>query len=1153
MSTNSSSAEISRRKFLKASAGGAAGLAGFTLLSSNSSAAQLIARALSGGTALVQPFNAGWLFGEHYSTGSEQPSFDDSAFEAVNLPHAVVPLSWENWDAASWEQVWIYRRHFDLPREFQNLRTFVDFEGALVTATPTINGTTLAAHQGGYLPFSYELTDELQASGNVLAVELDSTWQQVPPDGTGSGASGVDFLEPAGIYRDVTLRAVPQIFITDVYAKPLNVLENAPQVEVGFTLDAAVVPTTPVRVESVLKDGNRVLGRSSGSAPITASGQVSGSVTIADFGKPRLWSPADPYLYEVVTTLYLGNEPVHDFTRRIGFRTAVWEVDGFYLNGDRLQIFGLDRHQVFPYVGMAMPDRVQRRDAEILKNELNCNMVRCSHYPQSPAFLDACDELGLMVWEETPGWQYIGDTGNATELSAYQALIVQNVNDMVIRDRNRPSIIIWGVQVNESARNPTLYTQTKNLANQLDGTRQTSGTNTSQSLTDWVQEVFAYDDYSTTASGDATLKPPVAGVPYLITEAIGALDGSPHYLRTDPQSTQSEQAWMHAQVHSIAGSSPNYSGLLAWCAIDYDSLNGNIVDNVKTPGVIDTFRIPKPGAAFYQAQIDPAIRPVIAPAFYWDFGTTSPVTTLGTQAYIWSNVETIEVFVNGTKHATLTPDTTNFPNLLGPPFYLDTTAIDSSTLPELRLDGYIGGRRVTSRSFSSDPSNDRLLVTIDDKQLTADGSDATRVAFQAVDRFGAPRPYVQGNVKIDIDGPASYVGEVFSLDVSATPNGMISLGQEVAVRATLTNGEFAFEAAGGAGAVWVRPTAGQAGHVSVRVIHPTLGSRSSPPPTPVSGGPAADPGQSATWSDAVLTLEAPSGWTVDSTSGTQFSTVTEADSVSATWNLTPPDAVGSSAWLPTEVVASVALDGTPLTAQTPVPVAVAVALESTFNNVGTSTDYSVSGTIASVEAANFDGSDNSFSRQALAAATTAPYVSVSQGQPFTFGGLDFTWPASDPGEPDNTIAIGQTVIVQGAGTTLGFVGAGSPQTTGTGTVFYTDGTTDPFTITLDNYFYQLNNDNNKTQNNNDNTVTANSVVNPTPYVNSYKSTYLSAHGVRKPGGGNNLAFYVFFTSVPIDATKTVEAVTLPAGGVLASGSSSTGMHIFAIAVGPPGS
>jgi hypothetical protein len=147
MSATRNSAEISRRKFLKASAGGAAGLAGFTLLSSNSSAAQLIARALSGGTALVHPFNAGWLFGEQYTSGSEQPSFDDSAFAAVNLPHAVVPLSWENWDAASWEQVWIYRRHFDLPREFQNLRTFVEFEGALVTATPTINGTTLPAHQ----------------------------------------------------------------------------------------------------------------------------------------------------------------------------------------------------------------------------------------------------------------------------------------------------------------------------------------------------------------------------------------------------------------------------------------------------------------------------------------------------------------------------------------------------------------------------------------------------------------------------------------------------------------------------------------------------------------------------------------------------------------------------------------------------------------------------------------------------------------------------------------------------------------------------------------------------------------------------------------------------------------------------------------------
>src|SRR5207248_10639755 len=125
----------------------------------------------------------------------------------------------------------------------------------------------------------------------------------------------------------------------------------------------------------------------------------------------------------------------HALSRRIGFREASFRPDGFFLNGKRLQLFGLSRHQLYPYAGMAMGARAQRKDAEILKNEFNCNMVRCSHYPQSPAFLDACDELGLMFWEEAPGWH------NVSSMAAWQDAVVRDVRDMVIRDRSRPSVI----------------------------------------------------------------------------------------------------------------------------------------------------------------------------------------------------------------------------------------------------------------------------------------------------------------------------------------------------------------------------------------------------------------------------------------------------------------------------------------------------------------------------------------------------------------------------------------------------------------------------------------------------------------------------------------------------------------------------------------
>ena len=172
--------------------------------------------------------------------------------------------------------------------------------------------------------------------------------------------------------------------------------------------------------------------------------------------------------------------------------SARWRsgLDGFHLNGKPLKLFGLNRHQLFPYLGMAANARLQRRDAELLKNTLNCNMVRCSHYPQSPHFLDACDELGLMVWEEPPGWQYVGSD------KAFRDLVVQNVHDMVMRDRNRPSVIVWATRLNETGNPTALYKQTRQTAGQLDTSRQTSGAMRIYSTKDWAQDVFAYDDYS---------------------------------------------------------------------------------------------------------------------------------------------------------------------------------------------------------------------------------------------------------------------------------------------------------------------------------------------------------------------------------------------------------------------------------------------------------------------------------------------------------------------------------------------------------------------------------------------------------------------------------------------------------------------------------
>jgi beta-galactosidase len=319
--------------------------------------------------------------------------------------------------------------------------------------------------------------------------------------------------------------------------------------------------------------------------------------------------------------------------------------------------------------------------------------------------------------------------------------------------------------------------------------------------TDYQQDVFGEDDYSSVSGPDGVkepvLQPPVTGVgrPYLVSEAVGTLSGPAiYYRRTDDQAVQQGQATAHARVHDLAAADDRYCGLLAWSGFDYPSGSGNQYRGVKYTGVVDLFRIPKPGAAIYQAQADPRVRPVIAPAFYWDFGPQSPVTALPA-AMICANLDRLEVYVGGEHVATLTPDRAGYPHLAYPPSFADFRAVDGSGLPELRIDGYLGDDQVASRCFSADPSGDVLRLAADHAEIDADGADATRLEFRAADRYGAPRPYVTGQVTLEVEGPAVLVGD----------------------------NPFDFAAAGGAGAVWIRSRAGEAGTVTVRARHSGLG------------------------------------------------------------------------------------------------------------------------------------------------------------------------------------------------------------------------------------------------------------------------------------------------------------------------------------------
>ena len=780
---------VSRRRMLQAGLIGGAGAAALLALAGG------ITRTDKQAAGLAFSMNTNWLFGGRYTAGSETSSYDDSNFAPVTVPHTVVPLSWKDWDYLAWQQVWIYRRHFNgaglLDPHRPGNRILVDFDGVMVNATVSVNDQVVATHQGGYLPFSAELTGTVTGAGNLLSVVVDSRCLSVPPVGIGRGPGSVDFFQPGGIYRDVRLRVLPQVFLADLFARPADVLGTQPRVDIECTLDSAATKHSEGTLLVQLFDGQRRIAAQTVAVAAGSPGTSTARLSLTGFGPVSLWSPDSPRLYTVQATLSFPGIGSHTLSRRIGFREASFRPDGFFLNGKRLQLFGLNRHQLYPYAGMAMGARAQRKDAEILKNEFNCNMVRCSHYPQSPDFLDACDELGLLVWEEAPGWH------NVSTMAAWQDAVVRDVRDMVIRDRSRPSVIIWGTRLNECKNFPGLWAATRQAARELDGTRPSSGAMAFHEDGTWEEDVFAYNDYGTKdKTGDVALKRPFPGVPYMVSEAVGVEAVQPqHFAWTDPPGWLARQAAMHGQAQSQARSNPAYAGLLAWAGFDYGSLLGPGPYDIKWAGVADGFRVPKPGAAIYQAQGDPAVRPVIVPVFFWEAAGAVPAP--GQTAMIASNCERLEVFIGRTQVASAQPATSSplYGGLAHPPFLVRLPKRLPKPPPDLLIRGFAGGRPVAQVRMSAHPGGDALAMAVDDTTISADGSDATRVVFRAIDAFGNQRRYRSGQVALTLSGPATLLGD----------------------------NPFEFGQYGGLGAVWIRSLAGQPGAITLTASHPLLG------------------------------------------------------------------------------------------------------------------------------------------------------------------------------------------------------------------------------------------------------------------------------------------------------------------------------------------
>jgi beta-galactosidase len=685
-------------------------------------------------------FNSGWLF---------------EGKDTVRLPHTAVELPFTYFDEKVYQRVFTYEKRFAADAEWQGKDVSVVFDGAMANAKVSLNGEAIAAHKDGYTPFEARLTGRLKDGENVLTVTIDGSENpEIPPFG-----GQIDYLTYAGIYREAWLRVTAPVFVGNAKVETPDALAETKSVRARIMLsNPQDLPLSGTLVATLL-DGE-------GKAIASTDAAISGATVEIGFdglSGIALWDIVNPALYTLAVTL----DTTHgqdEASFRFGFRTAEFTPEGFKLNGKALKLRGLNRHQSFPYVGYALGKSAQERDAEILKRELKLNMVRTSHYPQSHYFLDRCDELGLLVFEEIPGWQHIGG-------ESWKDESVENVRRMITRDWNHPSIVIWGVRINESQDDHDFYVRTNKLAHELDSTRSTGGV---RYITDseLLEDVYTMNDFilgNEEWGGNRPRTPlrpqqEVTGldrvVPYMITEYGGHMYPTKSW---DQEQRQAEHVLRHLEVMNAAYGDPQIAGCIGWCAFDYNTHKDfGSGDRICHHGVMDMFREPKFAAYAYISQCEPSDEVILKPVTFWARGERNIGGVL--PLIILTNCDEVELTYGKNAPKRFKPDREKFPHLPHAPVVIKREHLTDEELglwgmswEDATITGYIDGKAVSTVNFIADPVAHALEVVPDTSEIHAEG-DTVRVMIRALDQSGRKLPFFPEPVSIEVSGAAERLG-----------------------------------------------------------------------------------------------------------------------------------------------------------------------------------------------------------------------------------------------------------------------------------------------------------------------------------------------------------------------------------------------------------
>lgn len=753
--------------------------------------------AIPGSPRLVQSFNPGWRFLKADAAGAEQPEFDDSSWEAANLPHSLEILGenasgGRNYQGPAW-----YRKRFQAAPPVAGGRTYLYFEAVMGKCAVWVNGQKVAEHFGGYLPFAADITPQLRPAGqdNIVAVRADNADDPAYPPGKPQG--DLDFTYLGGIYRDAYLIQAGPVHVTlpelsqakaggGVFVGVKAVNGHSASLEVRTEIANDTPGPRRISVRTILEtaEGREVTRLEQ---PLDLAAETRQLVVQPLEAKEvRLWHPDDPCLHFIRTEIVENGQVGDSLRTRFGIR--LFEMrgkEGLFINGRPVgvKLNGVNRHQDYSRVGNALPNSGQWRDAKLLR-EGGVNFVRAAHYPQDPAFYDACDELGMLTTTANPGWQFFNDRNPLFEQRIYE-----DTRQLVRRDRNHPALLLWETALNETPGQPArMLGEMHRIAH----------------------EEYPFPGMSTVADVDEAK---AGGLDFYyhggfdepknsLTREYGdggevdnffSHNATTRVKREWGEGPLLQQAAIRARdLDGVFGTPPIRLGAALWCGIDHQ--RGYHPDPF-WGGLLDGFRIPRYTYDLFKSQYAPDYRlPGIA---------TGPIVSIaheltqvsGSDVVVYSNCEEVRLTWLGQVVGTQKPDP-GYRSLPHPPFTF-AKAFDFAEIKrhwrnrtggiEMVAEGLVNGR-VVARTVKRYPERTTAVaLAVDDIGigLAADGSDFVPVRATIVDNKGVPKVLAAEDVYFEVEGPARIIsGPLAQANPARTEFGTATL----LLRATTTPG-----------------------------------------------------------------------------------------------------------------------------------------------------------------------------------------------------------------------------------------------------------------------------------------------------------------------------------------------------------------------------